>query len=321
MKRLQLLMSLSALTWLALLTQSGCFDDARACAQSQDCFVGEACIDQICAEPSIEDNNRPDPPKDGSPDTPDARPDVPISPDEPADNLCEREGKGILCGEACVDPLNDRSHCGGCDRACGDEEKCFEGECIDPDGFCREDSDCPDVGVGKSFCEDNRCVTKCDDDAMMCGGVCAACPQGDGVRNIKCEDTRCVVRRCVSGFEICANGDRCCPIDPDRCTSELEPLVRMLGTLNGTPSATFVQAGEEVEVKVIDSQNRPWADIDVSLNAPVNSFAVLSPSPQGALGVYTFKADVPGNYTVRAFLYDAVGLPSCEQGRADVRAF
>lgn len=314
--RLSSLLSVSALGALVLLTQSGCFDTTRACAQSSDCFVDEACVDKVCIAPSIEPN------KDASPDVSDEAPDhMSDGSDDSPDLEPMCKDALIECDGACVDPKADRAHCGECSRECGDEEACKDGQCVDPEGFCRGDDDCPDVPGGESQCIARVCTIKCEDpNAITCGEGCSTCPNGDGVEAVTCLETRCIVSRCEDGARVCDDSMSCCKDDQPRCTMELEPVVLLGGIMGGTPLGGVVVTGQEVKVVVSERNDRSWLNLDINLDTPPGSSASLIAAPQMSPESYSFIADVGGSYAVRVTLYDRTGRPSCQEGRADVLA-
>lgn len=91
----------------------------------------------------------------------------------------------LRCGGACVDPLRDPAHCGGCGEGCDAGEVCSAGACA---------STC---GEGEIACGGS--CTDVSDDAANCGACGNACGEGR-----VCDDGACA---CAAGTELC--GDAC----------------------------------------------------------------------------------------------------------------
>jgi hypothetical protein len=94
-----------------------------------------------------------------------------------------------VCGEACVDPLADDDHCGGCGEACKADERCILGECRDVVAVscaaCPCPGECPEPGPGAR--EDSggppavaRCCELADGVLCVTGDVgdMLRCPEG-----------------------------------------------------------------------------------------------------------------------------------------------
>jgi len=80
---------------------------------------------------------------------------------------CEAQGPcdaypGTMFCDSCVDPLTNRLHCGGCDRACGRNEQCVQGTCALIPGcvvICDTNDECGAgyVCVSAGSCTESRC--------------------------------------------------------------------------------------------------------------------------------------------------------------------
>ncbi|MDP3218525.1 MAG: hypothetical protein Q8S73_30765, partial [Deltaproteobacteria bacterium] len=102
------------------------------------------------------------------------------TPDAPMDAGVSCPAGQLACGAACVNPMTDGMHCGGCGRACPAGLSCAVGACA-----------CP---MGQSSCG-GRCVDTATD-GMHCGACGRACPVGQG-----CSAGACV---CPTGQGACA---------------------------------------------------------------------------------------------------------------------
>ncbi len=135
------------------------------------------------------------------------------------------EAGRIRCGDACVDPGSDPSHCGACGTACEEGEVCSLGSCeascaaprTDCSGACldtaADDAHCGGCGQAceeGTVCADGVCV--CPAGEVRCGGACTDRLTDDancGACGIACEEgQRCVEGACAceGGLEACASG-------------------------------------------------------------------------------------------------------------------
>jgi hypothetical protein len=118
---------------------------------------------------------------------------------EPTTGGCPPDA--LECAGACVDPLTDQGHCGGCDAPCQPGERCELGTCVltcDPDQtLCR--GACVDTTV----------------DPAHCGGCDSACDPG-----LSCQDSACLE------LELCDGVDN----DADRSIDEGFPDLDADGT-------------------------------------------------------------------------------------------
>lgn len=95
-------------------------------------------------------------------------------------------GRLALCGNECVDPLFDPSHCGGCFYQCGFDQACLSGTCVtqcSSGTFCS--GICTDLGFDAlncgrcgnvcelgEFCNGGFCASPCGDELLLCEGEC-----------------------------------------------------------------------------------------------------------------------------------------------------
>ena len=111
----------------------------------------------------------------------------------------------VACGSDCVDTATDPGHCGGCSDACGADQLCATGECVDapadcsvagamcPAGHfcdvatraclvgCAFDDDCPQPGT----CDLSTHTCSCDPGTNFCGMGCVA--EGPSACGSSCE--------------------------------------------------------------------------------------------------------------------------------------
>lgn len=122
---------------------------------------------------------------------------------------------GLLCDNACVDPLTDPDHCGDCDVVCGAGEACVAGTCssVCSDSLSVCDRSCVDLATDLEHC--GQCGEHCDDGGACVAGYCqdACMEQCDDEREL-CVDGAC---QCREGFTQC--GDTCVDLrrDPSNC--------------------------------------------------------------------------------------------------------
>jgi hypothetical protein len=94
----------------------------------------------------------------------------------------------IRCGDLCVDPTSNESHCGGCGLTCQGELTCVNGTC-----GC---ADAADTKCGTS------CVETFLDDDEHCGGCGQACPGGQN-----CVAGQCQPDGGCSGGQVTCGGE------------------------------------------------------------------------------------------------------------------
>ncbi len=95
--------------------------------------------------------------------------------EKPLASCLDPAGKPI-----CTDPLHDRRHCGGCNKACADTEACVEGKCGPPPGCLPPRLVCR-IDPQRTVCTDPN------QDPNNCGGCGNLCPAGR-----PCEAGRCL---------------------------------------------------------------------------------------------------------------------------------
>lgn len=148
----------------------------------------------------------------------------------------------VKCGKHCVNTRTNARHCGGCNRPCGIDVACVDGECqvhsgcsggeilcnggcVDPrdnDEHCGQcDHPCQDALTcidGSCGCASgHKCGTACVDtqfDNEHCGECNHAC--GGGKR---CQGGQCVATGCAPGERNCGGG-LCVPDDDEHCCTE-----------------------------------------------------------------------------------------------------
>lgn len=94
----------------------------------------------------------------------------------------------MACGDACVDPLANGEHCGGCDNPCTGGEVCLAGVCV---ADCGALTECA-----------GGCVNT-DTDPLHCGGCDSPCGPG---------------AECVGGSCSCGG-------DPVSYAADIEPMM------------------------------------------------------------------------------------------------
>ena len=84
---------------------------------------------------------------------------------------------GILCGGACVLPMVDPAHCGGCGKACAGGEACIGGTCQSSctGGTTYCNGTCVNTATDAANC--GKCGTVCPATQVCSSGICA-CPTG-----------------------------------------------------------------------------------------------------------------------------------------------
>lgn len=103
-------------------------------------------------------------------------------------------GGAMMCGESCVDVMQNEEFCGDCVTACDSGEACL-------DGMCRcGANDCN--GVDPACCGGSTCVDR-DNDPMNCGSCGRRCPTG-----ASCADSICNCGDGVDCHGACV-GTRC----------------------------------------------------------------------------------------------------------------
>lgn len=265
---------LTVLAALWLLLSAGCSDDAPSspdCEQTVDCAGDSICVSGQCVTPPGDDagdaaaldaadtagdtsfDTRPedvggdpaDVGEDADPfdaagaDASDAARDVGDPTDVP--QSCA-DPSLTLCGGECVDVFSDPNHCSGCGIACGSDELCEGGQCVEntscsvqgcprgtwcdtADGQCKpgctSDADCYgddevcDLQTHECVCAAgfHSCGGSCvsDDSVQTCGSRCDPCPEAPnatagcsaGACTLTCES---YARSCGSSCAVCPKG-------------------------------------------------------------------------------------------------------------------
>ncbi|WP_437275309.1 hypothetical protein WME90_29150 [Sorangium sp. So ce375] len=107
-------------------------------------------------------------------------------------------GGGMVCGDACVDPMTDAQHCGACDVACsalGGQPTCHDGVC-----------QYPACGENLGNCDKNP-ENGCEVDLLTSTAHCGSCDK-------PCSG-QCVQGACVVPRHIAAGADYTCAVLSD----------------------------------------------------------------------------------------------------------
>jgi hypothetical protein len=146
-----------------------------------------------------------------------------------------------LGGAGCSDDGANQNKTKVCEPACGQNQKCEDGVCVDLPAMCMGDNDC---SVGER-CLGNRCAkTACEaDDA--CAAVCP-----DGFRGT-CASGACACEKlCAAGCgegQFCCESSNSCKATPGACDGKscgkgFEPEVVSAGTVN--PSSCALEGAQ-----------------------------------------------------------------------------
>lgn len=162
---------------------AGCFESPGTCETDADCFAGEICNDGVCrSSPDSSSPTDTDAASDVDTDRVDSSDTGERDPSDSADTRMDGTETGPscvddadctgpeqCCSNACVDPMSNNSHCGGCSNTCPDSESCVEGTC-EPDS-CTADARCPE-GSDTVVCVGGECR------ARTCRGSRHPCDEG-----------------------------------------------------------------------------------------------------------------------------------------------
>lgn len=120
----------------------------------------------------------------------------------------------ILCGESCVDPNWDNTHCGWCDQPCSADQTCRYGVCEQLGGCESWETDCEgyctDILWDYSHC--GACFASCVADQTCNNGVCeggTSCQDGQTDCGGYCTDVNWDSSHCGWCFNGCAYGQTC----------------------------------------------------------------------------------------------------------------
>lgn len=196
-----------------------------------------------------------------------------------ANRLCYLANFGSTCGPSlsscagsCVDLQHNAAHCGACDHACAEGERCAEGvcavECNPPttkcDGRCVDTNNdgqhcggCGAVCSSGQLCLSGRCASACSSgercgeqcvdvmsDAAHCGGCDRACPARDGAR-ATCASATCG-NECLLGRGDCDNNRE------NGCETDLRTSSSRCGSCtNACTGATHCVQGECVASDIL----------------------------------------------------------------------
>ena len=155
-------------------------------------------------------------------------PDVPIAPDVPAPvdagPMCLTGER--VCDGRCVNPQNDRTHCGACGMACAMGQVCSMGacavECVTGQTNCG--GSCRDTQTDPAHC--GACGMACPAGQSCVTGACATvCPMGQTSCGGACRDTQSDRAHCGACDMACAAGQVCsagmcaveCPAGQNNC--------------------------------------------------------------------------------------------------------
>lgn len=139
-----------------------------------------------------------DPPGDGSTDT--------STGDTTGDGSCDPPN--MMCGSACINPMNNPLHCGGCGLACPLGASCVAGTCactIPGQMVC--DGACIDILGDPANC--GGCGVTCDESGPSC--VSGECRCGPDPACAPCDPTSC------GTCETCCPREGCMAMDESNC--------------------------------------------------------------------------------------------------------
>jgi hypothetical protein len=105
------------------------------------------------------------------------------------------EGLELACDGTCVDVDEDENHCGRCDAACGDDQDCVSGECVDVCGFEACGTQCIDIDTDPANC--GMCGRWCDSSSACVDGACVQ------VCAMSCDSD---AETCIDGACVCRDG-------------------------------------------------------------------------------------------------------------------
>ena len=183
------------------------------------------------------------------------------------------------CKDVCVDIQHDVLNCGECGHACGEDEFCRSGQCIENEqGDTCEPTTCAAQGVHCGLIDD-RCGN-----SLECG-TCAAlevCVQGACIDPTACEPTTCAAQGIACGniddgcgnpltCGTCADSEVCVRgacIDPTQCTPDTcKSLGMACGTLDDGCGGTLECGACTGDLVCTDGQCLPAACVPKTCEA------------------------------------------------------
>ncbi|MEM3770791.1 MAG: hypothetical protein QXW80_00470, partial [Candidatus Micrarchaeia archaeon] len=139
-----------------------------------------------------------------------------------------------LCGDKCVNTLNDTANCGSCNNKCQADQICSGGNCIGVlNSNCTSDNDCAYGSCIDSTCQLSNCITDsdcrsneyCNTNLGICDGGCTTSPDNcneiTGLPSSCDPATRnCITFSCPAGTVLFNN--TCLQITLDSCNKSEE---------------------------------------------------------------------------------------------------
>ena len=150
----------------------------------------------------------------------------------PANALCDNAkcvclSDTVPCGDQCIDPQTDDTHCGGCPGvACGPGWECCGGQCIDPQTSNIHCGGCPGVNCAftKQVCCNGTCVDDCPTGWTRDANCVCICPTGQVCGDMCCAAGEKCKPNAQTGVPECCPADRtndnlafCCPPNRIAC--------------------------------------------------------------------------------------------------------
>jgi len=210
------------------------------------------------------------------------------------------------CSGSCVDSQTDPANCGSCGSSCAANEICAGGSC-EP--------------------------SPCSAGAMLCDGLCAACPADAPISGLACLGASCVAHSCSEGFWPC-EGD-CCAWSPETLESSgsLE-FGKLVLDAAGNPHVCFFEGEDTLRYawrsnggawnfETISTSARPWEGCSLVVDgegvvhvAYIDPWRVMYAMRESSWS--TSVADAEGKSAV--ITLDSSGQPIIiEQSRGDLK--
>lgn len=143
---------------------------------------------------------------------------------DPAKPCATSAGSFIECAGTCIDPQNNREHCGGCENKCPAGSICNKGMC---QLSCQKGKDvcgetCVDLQSNRNHC--GKCKNACEEGKFCKVGTCqTSCPKEQTECSGKCVDLQSEGAHCGKCGQSCSKGQSCisgtcqCPKDQNLC--------------------------------------------------------------------------------------------------------